>query len=72
MDIATFNAPTAKGRPKAIKTRDGTEVATGYFVHKFYEATGGQPIQWQSCLRWESPRRPFPGRLSADGSFSRT
>jgi len=28
MDIATnFNAPTAKGRPKVIKIRDGTEVA---------------------------------------------
>ena len=47
MDTATFNAPTAKGRPKAIKTRDGTEVAARYFVYKLYEATGGQPMQWQ-------------------------
>ena len=47
MDTATFNAPTAKGRPKAIKTRDGTEVAARYFVYKLYEATRGQPMQWQ-------------------------
>jgi hypothetical protein len=47
MDIATnFNAPTAKGRPKVIKIRDGTEVAARYFVYKLYEATGGHPMQW--------------------------
>jgi hypothetical protein len=37
-----FNAPAAKGRPKVIKIRDGTEVAERYFVYKLYEATGGQ------------------------------
>ena len=48
MSIATsFNAPAAKGRPKVIKIRDGTEVAARYFVYKLYEATGGQPMQWQ-------------------------
>jgi hypothetical protein len=46
MDIATFNAPTAKGRPKVIKIRDGTEVAARYFVYKLYEATDGHPMQW--------------------------
>jgi hypothetical protein len=50
MDIATFNAPAAKGRPKVIKIRDGTEVAARYFVYKLYEATGGQPMQWQVLL----------------------
>jgi hypothetical protein len=48
MPIATpFNAPTAKGPLKVIKIRDGTEVAARYFVYKLYEATGGQPMQWQ-------------------------
>jgi hypothetical protein len=47
MDIVPFNAPvSAKGRAKAIKIRDGTEVAARYFVYKLYEATGGQPMQW--------------------------
>jgi hypothetical protein len=43
----TFNATTAKGQPKVIKTRDGTDVAARYFVYKLYEATGGQSMQWQ-------------------------
>jgi hypothetical protein len=48
MSIATtFNATTAKGPPKVIKTRDGTDVASRYFVYKLYEATDGQPMQWQ-------------------------
>jgi hypothetical protein len=47
MDIATnFNAPSAKGRPKVIKIRDGTEVAARYFVYKLYEAADGHPMQW--------------------------
>jgi len=51
MSIATtFNATTAKGPPKVIKTRDGTDVAARYFVYKLYEATGGQPMQWQVLL----------------------
>ena len=46
MSIATtFNATTAKGPPKVIKTRDGTDVAARYFVYKLYEATDGQPMQ---------------------------
>jgi hypothetical protein len=44
MDIATFNAPAAKGRPQVIKIRDGTEVAARYFVYKLYEATDGHPM----------------------------
>ncbi len=77
MDTATFNAPTAKGRPKAIKTRDGTEVAARYFVYKLYEATGGQPMQWQvlfgmgesAATRHESLRShppPDRSRLEAE------
>jgi hypothetical protein len=42
-----FNAPIAKGRSRVIKIRDGTDVAARYFVYKIYEATGGQPMQWQ-------------------------
>ena len=55
MDIATFNAPAAKGGPKAIIIRDGTEVAARYFVYKLYEATGGHPLQWAAlCGMGES------------------
>jgi len=51
MSIATtFNATTAKRTPKVIKTRDGTDVAARYFVYKLYEATDGQPMQWQVLL----------------------
>ena len=46
MDIAPFNAPIAKGRPKVI-AREGLDVAARYFVYKLYEATDGQPMQWQ-------------------------
>jgi hypothetical protein len=47
MPIATpFNVPAAKGRPKVIKIRDGTDVAARYLVYKLYDATGGQPMQW--------------------------
>ena len=45
MAIGTFNIPTTK--PKVVKTRDGTDVAARYFVYKLYEATDGQPMQWQ-------------------------
>jgi hypothetical protein len=46
MSIGTpFNAPTAKGRSRVIKIRDGTDVAARYFVYKLYEATGGYPMQ---------------------------
>jgi hypothetical protein len=41
-----FNAPTAKGRSRVIKIRDGTDVAARYFVYKLYEVTGGRPMQW--------------------------
>ena len=36
-----------KGTSKATKTSDGIEVAARYFVYKLFEATGGQPMQWQ-------------------------
>jgi hypothetical protein len=45
VDIATFNAPAAKGRSRVIKIRDGTDVAARYFVYKLYEATDGQPMR---------------------------
>jgi hypothetical protein len=47
MAIGTFNISTIKGRPKVVKTGDGTDVAARYFVYKLYEATSGQPMQWQ-------------------------
>ena len=43
MDIAPFNTlVSAKGRPKVIKIRDGTEVAARHFVYKLYDTTGGE------------------------------
>jgi hypothetical protein len=47
MDIAPSNAPTANVPPKVIKTHEGIDVAARYFVYKLYEATDGQPMQWQ-------------------------
>ena len=38
----TFDAPTAKGRSRAIKIRDEIDVAARYFVYKLYDANGGQ------------------------------
>jgi hypothetical protein len=46
--IGTFNIRTTKS--KVVKTGDGTDVAARYFVYKLYEATGGQPMQWQVLL----------------------
>ena len=66
----TFNIPKSKG--KSFKTIDAIDVAAKYFVYKLYEATDGRPMQWQLLLGLGSPRRPFPGLLRADGSFSRT
>jgi hypothetical protein len=45
MAIGTFNIRTTKSR--VAKTGDGTDVAARYFVYKLYEATSGQPRQWQ-------------------------
>jgi hypothetical protein len=45
MAIGTFNIRTTKS--KVAKTGDGTDVAARYFVYKLYEATRGQPMQWQ-------------------------
>ena len=45
MAIGTFYILTSKGRPKVVKTGDGTDVAARYFVYKLYETTGGQPMQ---------------------------
>jgi len=39
--------PKNKGTSKVVKTRDGADVAARYFVYKLYEATDGQPMQWQ-------------------------
>jgi hypothetical protein len=47
MAIGTFNILSTKGQSKLVKTRDGTDVAARYFVYKIYDATGGQPMQWQ-------------------------
>jgi hypothetical protein len=47
MPIGTFNILPTKGQSKVVKTRDGTDVAARYFVYKIYEATDGQPMQWQ-------------------------
>ena len=47
MDFAPFNAPVStKRRTKAIKIRDGAEVAVRHFVYKLFDATHGQPMQW--------------------------
>jgi hypothetical protein len=48
MTIGTFNILSTK--PKVVKTRDGTDVAARYFAYKLYEATDGQPMQWQVLL----------------------
>jgi len=50
MAIGTFNIRTINGQSKAAKTSDGTDVAARYFVYKLYEATDGQPMQWQVLL----------------------
>ena len=46
MAIWTFNSAPA-GKPMIMDTLDGADVAARYFVYKIYEATGGQPMQWQ-------------------------
>jgi hypothetical protein len=46
MAIGTFYISTTKGRSKAVKARDGADVAARYFVYKLYEATDGQPMRW--------------------------
>jgi hypothetical protein len=46
MTIRNFHAaPT--GKPKVMNTLDAIDVAARYFVYKLYEATDGQPMQWQ-------------------------
>ena len=45
MGIGTFHIP--KGTSKAIKTRDGTDVAARHFVYKLYDTTRGEAMQWQ-------------------------
>ena len=47
MAIGTFNIPRSKPPSKVIKTLDAIDVAAKYFVYKLYEATRGQPMQWQ-------------------------
>jgi hypothetical protein len=50
MAIGTFIISTTKGKSKVVKTGDGADVAARYFVYKLFEATGGQPMQWQVLL----------------------
>jgi hypothetical protein len=47
MPVGTFNIRTTNGQSKVVKTGNGTDVAARYFVYKLYEATDGQPMQWQ-------------------------
>jgi hypothetical protein len=71
MPIATpFHAPAAKGRPKVIKIRDGTDVAARYLVYKLYDATGGQPMQWHVLLGKGESAATISRQLSEAGSFS--
>ena len=46
--IGTFNIRASK--PRVVETDDGADVAARYFVYKLYEATDGQPMQWQVLL----------------------
>ena len=72
MSIATsFNAATAKGRPKVIKIRDGIDVAARYFVYRLYDATARQPMQWATLHGLGKSPATISGRVSADGSSSR-
>jgi hypothetical protein len=50
MAIGTFIISTTKGKSKVVKAGDGADVAARYFVYKLYEATDGQPMQWQVLL----------------------
>ncbi len=50
MANGTFIISTTKGKSKVVKTGDGADVAARYFVYKLYEATDGQPMQWQVLL----------------------
>ena len=62
MHIMPFHAPvSSKGRAKVFKVQEGLDVAARYFVYKLYEATGGQPMQWASCMGWRVSGDHFPG-----------
>jgi hypothetical protein len=52
--IGTFHIPKAKS--KAIKIRDGTDVAARYLVYKLYEATNGQPKEWETVRGMDESR----------------
>ena len=67
MPIGTFNIRATNGQSMVVQAGDGTDVAARYFVYKLYEATDGQPMQWQLLHGWASQRRPFSKRLSVDG-----
>ena len=50
MTITTFHFhSTPTGKPK-VMTLNAIDVAARYFVYKLYEATDGQPMQWQILL----------------------
>jgi hypothetical protein len=72
MDIAPFNAPaSAMGRVEVTKIHEGLDVAARHFVCKLLTLPTGSRRNGTSCMGWVSQRRPFPGRLSAAGSFSK-
>ena len=50
MTITTFHfhsTPTGKSK---VMTLNAIDVAARYFAYKLYEATDGQPMQWQVLL----------------------
>jgi hypothetical protein len=65
-----LRCPAAKGRPKVIKIRDGTDVAARYLVYKLHDATGGQPMQWHVLLGMGESAATISRQLSEAGSFS--
>ena len=72
MPIGTFNIRATNGQSMVVQAGDGTDVAARYFVYKLYEATDGQPMQWQLLHGMGESAATIFQRLSVDGSFSRT
>jgi len=46
MTSRTFRIVASKSASKTAKTADSSEIAARYLVYKLYEATDGQPKQW--------------------------
>ena len=55
MVTGTFNIPKAKS--KAIKGREGIDVAARYFAYKLYEATDGERQQWWALREMDGHER---------------